>query len=287
MEEGKGIMFRSVSTSPSKCEKQCQKNGRIPMFLMGLVILGLITTNLATLLNEQVHSAAFNGLRGILAAILTEAALSSVIDRSPTVRRRHDVNKATLDLNDRNRKLVASTGVLQKKHDELARSYKYLDAKHRDLDAKHQALRTQFSAHKGKVADVSKRIAQRTVTNATRNTASLAGEAIPIVGTTLILAVTALDIKDACEAMKDSHELNALVGNPPPVATDYCGYTTPSKDALLAKMKENWRSAYKSAANAINKAGETMVPTNPQSPSWDAVKGPVCATLGRVPVICP
>ena len=51
-------------------------------------------------------------------------------------------------------------------------------------------------------------MARRSIIGATRNIASLPGQAIPLLGTTLIAGVAAWDFYDLCENMKD---INGLI----------------------------------------------------------------------------
>lgn len=248
--------------------------------LVAIVIAGLVLMNVLTLLSDRVHSTAFGLFEGVLASVLTDAALSRVTGKSPTVQRKSDVVRATKQLSDRNKQLVTSHAALQTKHDSLERN-------HRRLDTEHKALTTRIKTQNAKIAEVSKRLATRTIANAGRNTASLAGQAIPVVGTGLILGVTAWDVYDACEFMKESNHLNALIGEMRQDESKVCGIKLPSKERLLDDIRADWKAAYSSAALAINAAGTAMVPITPPNLSWNAAKGPLCATLGKVPAICP
>lgn len=54
---------------------------------------------------------------------------------------------------------------------------------------------------------VSRRITDRTVKTVSRNVGSVFTEAIPYFGVGVMLAVTAKDVYDGCETIRDVHEM--------------------------------------------------------------------------------
>lgn len=90
-------------------------------------------------------------------------------------------------------------------------------------------------AFAGKLATakgISNRIARRVLKNVSYNVSSVLGEAVPYIGAATVVAVTALDIKDGCDTVRD---LNALVRSLDPTATPepeepICGMVAPSLD---------------------------------------------------------
>jgi hypothetical protein len=79
---------------------------------------------------------------------------------------------------------------------------------------------------------------------------SIAAEALPAIGVTAIVGVTALELRDACEAMKDVQELN-LAFNPGSVpiedASTVCSLEVPSADELRANVKQYPSQAWEAA----------------------------------------
>lgn len=72
-------------------------------------------------------------------------------------------------------------------------------------------------------------MATRTIKGATRNIASLPGEAIPILGTSVIVGVTLWDIHDFCQNMKDLNELNDIFEHQRADQNTVCGMEVPTK----------------------------------------------------------
>ena len=71
-----------------------------------------------------------------------------------------------------------------------------------------EALKTRLEAHRVKVKNVSERIVKRTARNVTTNVSSIVGEAIPYVGIATVIAITALDVKDGCDTVRDINEIS-------------------------------------------------------------------------------
>lgn len=229
--------------------------GKLKTLTVVLVLLGLASLNVLTLVNDTIHAAAYGFMRAILAGVVADATVSRLLSKSPTIRRQTDVAA-----------LSASTKALEKKHADLARA----------------------SQDKAATArKVSKRLVSRAAANATRNASSVFGESIPYVGIAIILGVTALDIRDACETVKDANELNQVFGDEQEDHTRICGMEVPTKDKVLAEVKANWKAAYQSAAKVLSDAGYRVISMTPPKVTWSDVREAVCAVLGRIPGICP
>lgn len=57
---------------------------------------------------------------------------------------------------------------------------------------------------------ISQRVKKRTLRNISANIAALPVEAIPAIGTGVVIAITAMDLRDACADLKDMDELTSL-----------------------------------------------------------------------------
>lgn len=86
--------------------------------------------------------------------------------------------------------------------------------KYSELKNKYHSLIEIDDLRKAKISkarDLSTKIIRRTVKNAALNVTSVVGEAAPIVGTGLIVAVTIADVSAACETITDTNELLVLL----------------------------------------------------------------------------
>ncbi len=77
---------------------------------------------------------------------------------------------------------------------------------------------------------------------ASRNVVSTFAESIPLWGVTVVVGVTALELKEACDTAKDMQELN-LAFNPEltseETAQEVCGMSVPSMDEIWTKIKDS------------------------------------------------
>ena len=89
---------------------------------------------------------------------------------------------------------------------------------------------------------ISRRIAVRTATSATRSAATLAGKVVPYLGAASVLALTAYDIADACQTLRDASELAHLAGEPPAAEESIiCGLRVPSVQDVFEWSGGLWR----------------------------------------------
>ena len=94
------------------------------------------------------------------------------------------------------------------------------------------------ASHIAKVKKTSSKISARLARGATVNLASLPAEAVPILGVATVVAVTAMDIHDACVIMQELDELNfALSGESVSSEADkVCGMKVPTVDEILEAL---------------------------------------------------
>lgn len=241
--------------------------------------LGLGSLNIATLLSDELHAAGYNALKAILGSALTDTTLTRLLSHSTTAKRKSDVAVATKMLVDDRTALAVSNRNLSEKHAALERT-------HKDTSDKHIKLQNTSAKQAAVVRGVSKRISTRSAIGAARNIGSLPGEALPLLGTALVVGVTAWDIYDLCQTIKDLNEINTVFGHPVEDEKVVCGMKVPSKEQVISDAKNNWQSAYKAAADSINQAGNVMVAPTPPNLSWSDMKTVVCPVIGGASVLC-
>lgn len=106
-------------------------------------------------------------------------------------------------------------------------------AKMSALSAQNQRLTQQAKLHKAKLAKahgLSRKIAKRVARNVAMNVTSVVGESLPYVGIGLIVSVTAADIYDGCQTIKDTNAMLTLFGEAPDSheQDSVCGMQVPS-----------------------------------------------------------
>lgn len=83
------------------------------------------------------------------------------------------------------------------------------------------------------VADTSRRISSRVAGSALRNAGSAAGEALPFVGVGVIAAATAYELYEACEMIKEMHQLDVAFNPDHAIAErEVCGMRAPTSAEL-------------------------------------------------------
>lgn len=78
-----------------------------------------------------------------------------------------------------------------------------------------KTIKASSRANNTKVKSISKRITTRTLRRAARNAAQVPVESIPYLGIGIIVAGTALDIKESCDSISDMNEILATLGVEP------------------------------------------------------------------------
>lgn len=100
------------------------------------------------------------------------------------------------------------------------------------------ALNKKLATSKKQVGGLTKKIATRTSRSVLRSVASIPAEAIPYIGPFTIVAVTGLEIKDACATMEDLRELNGLLDTAEDIDTGtVCGLKVPDLDIIMDQLK--------------------------------------------------
>ena len=208
-------------------------------WLLAAILLGLVSMNIATLISDSFHAAAYAALGTAAGDALGSKLSDKLLSRSPTVNRKNDLASATKELSRKNKALKKRSVNLQKMSDKRSVAFK------------------KFS----------QRTAARSAIAATRNFSSLSGEAIPILGIAVIAGVTAWNIHDSCQMMKELDELNAEFELQLHLEEKQtvCGVEVPSKEEILAEMQENWLMAYEKARTSINHAADE-IPDTPEIP---------------------
>lgn len=294
--------IKSMTTS-APLQNPGQTWRRTKGVLIASAILGLVATNIATLISEDAHTASYEALSSVLHALpLAEPVLLSLRSKSPSSVRAMDVQIATATLTKklddlrhahdaevkRSVNLERNLNAAVQLHRNLEREHLNLRQSHLMLDNEHKALQVENKAHIKKSFDqasaaksISTRLATRSATNAARNLSSVPAETIPIVGTAIVLGVTFWDLKDACATLKDLNELNKAFDHQPVNHTEVCGMKVPTQDEALSKIKGDWRSIYDKAAESLWLVGR------PPQLSLSEVKKWVCSPFGSITGLCP
>ena len=121
-------------------------------------------------------------------------------------------------------------------------------------------------------------IGKRAVKTAKREVTSMPAEAIPYLGTAVIVGVTALEIYDLCATLKDMSALKRAF-NPDFMQSDeeleVCAIKVPPKEEILAAVKASPKKAWEAAKEATPSWSELQqleVPDVTWSEMWSSTK---------------
>lgn len=113
------------------------------------------------------------------------------------------------------------------------------------------------------ITDTNERIARRTAVAASRNASSVVAEAIPYLGIAAMLGVTAYDLKDSCDTIKDLHALDVAIDPEKEISaedTEVCGLRVPTKDEVWSDVKGQSVEAWDAAGRYVPDLPEFKLP---------------------------
>jgi len=255
-----GLVFRAISF-PIRVLLKLRK----PVLV--LLMIGFMALNVATLAT----SFAFD---------LVSGALETVFDAT-TIRKRHKVQTESLaQENLRLKKTISEQDVRAR---ELRRNIQGRDSRIRALEAEKAnrlvEYRGQKRLAKNAVEDTATRISRRVAFATARNAASVFGEALPFIGVAVIVGATAWEINDACEMLKDVHELEVAFFSDKALnedATVVCATEVPPIDEIWSAIANSptkiWEATSEMYSNlpevSISSSYEWAVSTGAGFVSW-------------------
>jgi hypothetical protein len=178
--------------------------------LVSFSLVGLLVSNVASLVSAGAHDWMHSALWRVL-SIGGQAVADRALANSPKAKLDQTVKAKTADLDAKNRLQAKELEDVQVKNRKLA-----------------QQIELNGTQAKATVGVVHKRLAK----GISRNLASIPSEAVPFVGIGVTLAMTTMDIYDACQTMKDFNTLLLAMGqgeeNP-----DLCGQRVPTREDVI------------------------------------------------------
>ncbi len=229
--------------------------------LVAFSLVGLLASNVASLVSASAHDWMHNTLWRVL-SIGGQAVADRALANSPKSKLDQTVKAKTAELDTKNKLQAKELEDIQVKNRKLAQQL--------DVNGK-QAKATVAAVH------------QRLAKGVSRNVAALPSESIPYLGLGVTLAVTSLDIYDACQTMKDFNGLLRMMGQGEE-KPDLCGQKVPTLDQVLASTKAEWRSSVQRVTDDA-KAFKVAVP-DVRLPTRDETTKASCTVLS-VPYLCP
>lgn len=167
--------------------------------------------------------------------------------------------------------LVPVEGVMQ---NSLVNTLSRIELQNQDLHHQVHQLHSKWESHQTKANSVTKGVVKRSARNALKNVTSVFGEAIPYLGTALIVSVTADDVIDACDTIRDMNEMAALLETEGAYddQNTVCGTKVPSADEVVASVKQNIGISISQAQEQSKESARIL---------YDAIGGTVYQMLNK------
>lgn len=238
--------------------------------LLASALLGLIVMNIMTLASKTAHDFSYGILEGVAAFAIVQSVAELMSSRPLLENSPKNVSEAAMKtateklmgekahLANLATNLAAKTQDLIKVHEELSAKHIALNKSYRnlanvsanlaaktqdlvkvygELDAKHVEMKRVVVRNRAVTAKVSRQIAARAAKGTVRSISSMVGKAVPFAGVALMVAMTGLDVKDACDSLRDLNEMNVTIGAEMEEEGKVCGVRVPTKDAVIEEVK--------------------------------------------------
>ena len=232
---------------------------------------GLLTLNAATVMNSTTHDVLYSGLHKALLFLGADVA-DGVLSKSPTVRSKQQI--------------AVATKATKEEVVDLKATNKKLNGDFQDLQVKHDKEISAASGRAKSTKEIASNVQKRLAKGVARNMAALPAEAVPYLGVGVTLAVTSIDIYDACTTMKEINGLLVMLGQGEENA-DFCGEKVPTLAEALKSAKTGWKTSVDNVLNEAREAPGAMQQAlpQPQLPSRSEIVATVCPWL-TIPRLC-
>ncbi len=195
----------------------------------------------------------------------------------------------------------AALVAMEERYTELETAQRELEKANKELTAGNARLKQALASSQAAARRFSGQLARRTDRNVSRHVAGMPAVAIPYVGAGVTAAMTALDIREGCEALRELNEMNRAMQIEAENEAPVCAMQTASREEIVNKVLANWRTAYAVAVAWTNQNEIWLAPEPiPVEPAraielWAAVFGtlpnPAARTAapprGPVPPVAP
>lgn len=256
-----------------------------------LLVLTLGAMNIATVVSAPSHKLAF-GLMERALLIFGANVAESLLKTSPTREVDQKVQKATAYLEAKNKQLGVQVVDAEARRVKAVAESEVHKAAHAKAMAEAEAHKTAHAKVSAELDDqIRKRgtdakrakematsVRARLATGVSRNVAAIPAEAVPYIGIGVNLSVTALDVYDACQTMRELNELMKLLGQGVENA-EFCGVKVPTVSEVLAGMQTQWRASADWVAREAQKTRSIPVP-EVRLPTASDAKAVVCPLIG-------
>lgn len=204
------------------------------LVVLGAALVASCGLNVLTLANSSMHARAYGLLEKFAstpAALKVASGLfqQNLLANSLVSRQRQEIDASVGALRARNLELVGATRVLVDKTTRLLAEKKAQDMAFVTLAKNHATLTKLHEVQTVAARKLATNAALRATRGMTRNLRTVAGKAVPLVGTALTIAGTSYDVYDACNALREVNEFEAATGGSAHALRTACGFHLPGR----------------------------------------------------------
>jgi len=189
--------------------------------LVAALVLGLVAINVLTLIDAKFHSFAYGF---VVSTVKTLGLGDTVLANSPTMVKEREIESTTRNFQAEVSSLKVSVAALSVANVALLADKKML-TEWRDRS-------------KNTVSRIANKIRVRSARNAAINVAELLPASIPLLGIPVSVALTVMDVTDACNTMKDLNDMNQEFELDKEDVTRVCGLPVPTADEVKKWVKD-------------------------------------------------
>lgn len=264
--------------------------GSVKTLLLVTTVVGLALTNVASLVSGSLHDLMYSGLSRVL-QIAGSGVAEKALRRSPTAVAENAKRKTSglIDENEKlrqgNKKLDDDLRATRAEADTLKSNNRKLKANVDDLSARN---RTFAQAAERKIVTgkkIASKVRTRMAIGAFRNVAGLPAEAVPVIGVGVIVAITAMDVYDSCQTVKDMNELLRMLGAAQEDERDVCGVRVPTAPEVRNEVWKTWDRSMETVARGAKEFPTKVSLPEIRLPTAGEVLSSVCPIV-KLPAYC-
>jgi alanyl-tRNA synthetase len=148
-------------------------------------------------------------MSGVAEAVVGHSVVAELREQVKTLKRKNGTLKAD------KRRLKADKSRLKERNKALQKKNTQLGKRNKTLKGNLESARARLTKARAgfrKMDNTTRRIARRAIRGVGRNVAAVPLETIPVAGAATVVAVTALDVRQACATARDMQELRTASG---------------------------------------------------------------------------
>ncbi len=262
---------------------------RVKTLMVVFSLVGLLASNVLAVLHAGFHDFLYAGIRKAL-LVVNEGVADLATRKSKAVELDDRVRKETASLrkqtDEAQTKLKKTELDLDGERARVKQTSLDLDGervkvKQTSLDLQNVKAKQLIDAKEAKL--VAGRVGERLAKGVARSVGSVPAESVPYLGVGVILSMTALDLYDACQTMKEFNELLLKLGQGVESQEAVCGMKLPTKQEVVANLGATWRKSYEDArAAAADAKAQVQIPQL-QLPTWSEIRSVACPISTKIP----